>query len=216
MSDQMAEPPANNKAAISSLARYAVACVFMLTLSIYTITAYFNRLDSELLQRRQFKEQLQSLLKQATEDVGVSLEYYACTRPPEELARDPALLRDRDRCREFEREVRGTGLGDVFRRAKDTVLRAQEIVNDYKVDASASLSLDIIGRAYAQATNRTFSSEKIPFIWFAFALITSLMGFCLWTIGRPGAKDVDKRWAKQLLDRQFVFLGGVIGGILLK
>jgi hypothetical protein len=91
---------------------------------------------------------------------------------------------------------------------------------------SSDLTLSFIGVAHAQGQNVITPQIKLGFAGLAFALIASVMGYCLWMIGRPVALNAskqaitaltaDKKWAKELLNKQLVFLGGLVVGIVIK
>ena len=57
---------------------------------------------------------------------------------------------------------------------------------------------------------------KLGFALAAFALITSVIIYCLWMIARPTMSAADRNWAKELLNKQLVFLGGLVVGIVLR
>jgi len=50
----------------------------------------------------------------------------------------------------------------------------------------------------------------------AFVLLAFVMGYCLFLIAMPHFSAVDKKWAKELLNTQLSFIGGLIVGIVVK
>jgi hypothetical protein len=91
---------------------------------------------------------------------------------------------------------------------------------------STDLSLGFIGVAHAQGQNVITPEIKLGFAVVALLIIVLVMGYCLWIIGRPIASNAnkqivtalnaDKKWAKELLNKELVFLGGLVIGIVIK
>jgi hypothetical protein len=193
-----------------SVVRYALASAFMLALTLYVTISYFDRAAADVSQQAAFRQELLTSLAKANaiENVAKKAQelksFLGETRQTEYLQTQQTL-----------QQLSENLIHDVDE-AHAAIASAQQIAKSLKSGSTSFLDLSLINTAYAQGTNRLFNTEKEPFIWFGFLLLTALMTFCLWTIARPGAKDVDKRWAKELLNRQFVFLGGVIGGTLMK
>jgi hypothetical protein len=57
---------------------------------------------------------------------------------------------------------------------------------------------------------------KIGVAVLALLVIVLVISYCLWMIARPTAPAADKKWAKELLNKQLVFLGGLVVGIVVK
>lgn len=103
-------------------------------------------------------------------------------------------------------------------------------LNDLRARAntarSTDLSFSFISVAHAQGQNVITPQIKLGFAGLAFAIIVSVMGYCLWMIARPIASNAskqaaaaltaDKKWAKELLNKQLVFLGGLVVGVVIK
>jgi len=50
----------------------------------------------------------------------------------------------------------------------------------------------------------------------ALLVIVVVISYCLWVIARPTVKAANKTWAKELLNKQLVLLGGLVVGIVVK
>jgi hypothetical protein len=92
---------------------------------------------------------------------------------------------------------------------------------------SANLSLGFVSEAHAQSQNQNATTDvKLGFAAVAFLVIVLVISYCLWMIARPFpsnasrqatlAMTADKKWAKELLNKQLVFLGGLVVGIVIK
>jgi hypothetical protein len=70
---------------------------------------------------------------------------------------------------------------------------------------------------YGTANSRGMPPEvKIAVAILALLVIVLVISYCLWMIARPAVPAVDKKWAKELLNKQLVFLGGLVVGIVIK
>ena len=102
---------------------------------------------------------------------------------------------------------------DKIQSGTDLIKRAIE-----NFDLRPSSGLNLVDSAFAQTSTRVVIPVdiKVAFAIAAFGLLAMLMVYCLWMIARSSVSQTDKKWAKELLNRELVFLGGVIGGIVVK
>jgi hypothetical protein len=107
---------------------------------------------------------------------------------------------------------------DDLNRTQSSIDAIHRAILTYQRSTGQISLLSLITPALAQGSlnNPIPLNLKIDFAIAAFGIIVLLMVYCLWMIARPGVTQADKKWAKDLLNKQLVFLGGVFGGIILK
>jgi hypothetical protein len=97
--------------------------------------------------------------------------------------------------------------------------QAKGIISQFQAQRFARNSpFSLLQSAFADTPNPspTPPEVRIGVAIAALLVIVVVISYCLWMIARPTVKAADKTWAKELLNKQLVFLGGLVVGIVVK
>lgn len=204
-------PEGGDPIGIRTAYRYALLCVLMLAVSASAYGAY---LDQQVKERRA-QEVLLSELRPITEKKGAVIveAQQQLTALQQEIAALPVV----PGVNKAGLAARANSIDVQLNAARMDVDTINRVILTYQRTSGVTW-LTIVDRAWAETNDvkGVPMNVKLFFAIAAFVVIIILMGYCLWMIARSNVSQPDKQWAKNLLNHQLVFLGGVVGGIILK
>jgi hypothetical protein len=203
-----AEPDQNRW---KTAAIYGLVSLVMLALVVALYRAEFKRENADRVAQQEISAELEDL---AGKSAGIRRAFDTLAQLDGQI--DSFSLREADRSalRRSTADLR-EALLDTQRIILDAVSRIQR-QREATAARAADISFTLVTAARADDNVGLSWQVRAGFAGVGLAVIVGVISYCLWMIAAPGTLDANRKWAKDLLNNQLVFVGGLIAGVVVK
>jgi hypothetical protein len=212
MNDAVSKPPDDDKPiGLRTAVNYAVLCFLVLGFAGWSYGTYLKREEDQRQAQALLSSELAAISHKTSainDALGQidALKHQIATLPSSPDINKDELIGKVDK------------INESLTTTRSNINTLNRAIMTYQRSIRPVSFLSPVTNAWAQGRDNEAVplNIKIYFAIAAFFVIMVLMGYCLWMIVQPHIPQSDKRWAKDLLNKQLVFLVGVCGGIVIK